>query len=172
MDPITLILTALTAGVAAATQTVAGDTIKDAYSGLKHLLQQKLTGKPGAEVALQEHETDPSTWEAPLRTALMQTQVDQDEAIMKAAQKVLTLVYPQYTATDKYNVQITGNSQGLRLCCKNSRGNTMGEKPPFLFSLGRHSKQAGDERNLPQDVPFFHPMHLPLANDVHTLISL
>jgi hypothetical protein len=23
----------------------------------------------------------------------------------------------------------------------------MGVKPPFLFSLGRHSKQTGDERN-------------------------
>ena len=28
----------------------------------------------------------------------------------------------------------------------------MGVKPPFLFSLGRHSKQASDERNLPHDV--------------------
>jgi len=51
-------------------------------------------------------------------------------------------------------------------------GDTMGVKPHFLFSLDRHSKQAGDERNLTGDVPFFHTMHLPLPNHVHTLISL
>ena len=48
----------------------------------------------------------------------------------------------------------------------------MGRKLPFLLSLGRHSKQAGDEGNLSHDVPFFHPMHLSLPNHVHTLISL
>ncbi len=36
----------------------------------------------------------------------------------------------------------------------------MGVKLPFLLSLGRHSKQTGDERHLPHDVPFFHAMHL------------
>ena len=36
----------------------------------------------------------------------------------------------------------------------------MGVKPHFLFSLGRHSKQAADERDLTGDVPFFHTMHL------------
>src|SRR5207302_7942790 len=50
------------------------------------------------------------------------------------------------------------------LCCKNSRGNTMGVKPHFLFSLGGHSKQAGDERDLPCDVPFFHSMRLSFPN--------
>jgi transposase len=58
------------------------------------------------------------------------------------------------------------------LCCKNSRGNTMGVKPHFLLSLGSHSKQAGDERDLPHDVPFFHATHLPFPHHVHDLISL
>ena len=69
MGPITLILSALTAGVATATQTVAGDAIQDAYARLKSLLQQKFAGKQGTEVALEEHETDPTTWEAPLKKA-------------------------------------------------------------------------------------------------------
>jgi hypothetical protein len=43
MDPLTLILSALTAGAAA--QAVAGDAIKDAYAGLKSHLQQKFMGK-------------------------------------------------------------------------------------------------------------------------------
>ncbi len=62
------------------------------------------------------------------------------------------------------------NSCGL--CCKNSRGNTMGVKLRFLLSLGGHSKQAGDERDLPHDVPFFHATHLPFPDHVHHLVSL
>src|SRR5207302_2637380 len=58
------------------------------------------------------------------------------------------------------------------LCCKNSRGNTTGVKPRFLLSLGSHSKQAGDERNLPHDVPLFDATHLPFPDHVHDLISL
>ena len=113
MDPITLILSALTTGVATATQTVAGDAIKDAYARLKSLLQQKFAGKQGAEVALKEHETDPTTWETPLKKALAQAQVDQDQEIVEAAKKVMTLVQPQQAALGKYNVQITGNVQGF-----------------------------------------------------------
>ena len=45
-------------------------------------------------------------------------------------------------------------------------------KLPFLLSLGRHSKQAGDERHLPLDVSFAHPSDLSLANHVHDLIPL
>jgi hypothetical protein len=45
-------------------------------------------------------------------------------------------------------------------------------KLPFLLSLGRHSKQAGDERNLPQTVPFFDASHLPFPDHVHHLVSL
>jgi hypothetical protein len=113
MDPLTLILSALTAGAAAAVQAVAGDAIKDAYAGLKSLLQQKFMGKQSAEVALDEHETDPATWEEPLKKALMQEQADHDEAIIKAAQKVMTLVNTQQTAMGEDYVQINGDVIGF-----------------------------------------------------------
>ena len=45
-------------------------------------------------------------------------------------------------------------------------------KPPFLLSLGRHSKQTGDEGDLPVDVCFAHPSDLSLTNHVHHLIPL
>ena len=48
----------------------------------------------------------------------------------------------------------------------------MDVKPRLLFSLGRHSKQAGDECDLTHDVPFFHPLHLSLPDHIHDLISL
>jgi hypothetical protein len=37
-------------------------------------------------------------------------------------------------------------------------------KPHFLLSLGRHSQQASDERNLICDVLFFQTMHLPFPD--------
>ena len=36
----------------------------------------------------------------------------------------------------------------------------MDVKTHLLFSLGSHSKQGGDERDLPQEVSFFHTTHL------------
>ncbi len=48
----------------------------------------------------------------------------------------------------------------------------MGMKAHFLLSLGCHSKQASDERNLTHDVPFFDATHLPFPDHVHDLISL
>jgi hypothetical protein len=43
---------------------------------------------------------------------------------------------------------------------------------PFLLDLGRYSKQAGNEGDLPGDVAFGHALHLPLADHMHALIPL
>ncbi len=48
----------------------------------------------------------------------------------------------------------------------------MGVKTRYLLSLDCHSKQAGDERDLSYDVPFFDAKHLPFPHHVHDLISL
>ncbi len=113
MDPVTLILTALGVGAATGGQALVNDVIKDSYAGLKALIARKFAGKPRAEVALNEHESDPKTWEAPLKKALMQERADQDQEIIEAAKKVMTLVQPQQAAMGKYNVQIAGNVQGF-----------------------------------------------------------
>jgi hypothetical protein len=113
MDPVTLILTALGVGAASGGQAIANDAIKDSYAGLKALIVRKFAGNPSAEVALNEHERDPKTWEAPLKKALVQELVDQNQEIVEAAKQVMTLVQPQQAALGKYNVQITGNVQGF-----------------------------------------------------------
>jgi len=41
-----------------------------------------------------------------------------------------------------------------------------------LFCLGNHSKQPGDQHNLPSHIPFCHPLQLPFSHHVHHLISL
>ena len=48
----------------------------------------------------------------------------------------------------------------------------MDVKSHLLFSLGSHSKQVGDEGNLPHDIPFFHAMHLTFPEHVHGFIAL
>jgi hypothetical protein len=85
MDPITTILTALIAGTAKA----AGETVPDAYKGLKALIQKKFVGKPAAEMILNEHEKDSETYAAPLKKNLVEAGVDKDEEILKAAKELL-----------------------------------------------------------------------------------
>jgi hypothetical protein len=48
----------------------------------------------------------------------------------------------------------------------------MGVQPCLLFSLGGHSKQAGDEGDLLGAVSLSHAVHLPFPHHVHDLISL
>jgi hypothetical protein len=100
MDPITLILTALVAGAAKA----AGDTIPDAYKGLKALIQKKFAGKPEAEMALAKHEEKPKVWEEPLKDALVEAGVDKDEEILKAAQELLKQLKPQDASPGTVNI--------------------------------------------------------------------
>ena len=90
MDPVTLIVSALIAGAASATQDAASNAVKDAYSGLKTLLQRRFQGKPSAETALAEAETDPDTWEKPLAKAVAEH--GSDEEVLALAQQLLQLL--------------------------------------------------------------------------------
>lgn len=112
MDPVTLILTALTAGAVASAKETANQAVKDAYNGLKALVKSRFTSKPAAEVALAEHEKKPDIWKAPLEEGLKEAGLDQDQEVIAAAQQLMKLVQPQQAAMGKYNVQITGNVQG------------------------------------------------------------
>ncbi|HEX9945436.1 MAG TPA: hypothetical protein VGG03_25775 [Thermoanaerobaculia bacterium] len=112
MDPLTLIVTALAAGATAAAKETAGQVIKDAYNGLKGLIQKRFAGKPAAEVALAEHEKEPEVWSAPLKKALNEVGATEDETIVKAAQELLKRADPDGAAKGKYNVQFHGPAQG------------------------------------------------------------
>jgi hypothetical protein len=112
LDPITLILTALTAGAAASVKDVSSQAVKDAYNGLKTLIKNRFAGKPAAETALAEHAKKPDVWKAPLEENLKETGINQDQDIIAAAQQLMKLIQPQQAAMGKYNVQITGNVQG------------------------------------------------------------
>ena len=110
MDPVTLIVSALVAGAASAAQDTASNVVKDAYSGLKNLLQRRFQGKPAAETALAEAETDPDTWEKPLAKAVAEHGSDQE--VLALAQELLQLLQSQQSASSsKYNIKMD-NAQG------------------------------------------------------------
>jgi hypothetical protein len=113
MEPITLILAALAAGAIAGIQATASQAIKDTYASLKKLIQFKFAGQQDAELALAKYEEKPEIWEAPLKNALAEVAADKDKEIVTVAQKVMALIDPEQAAMGKYNVQITGNVQGL-----------------------------------------------------------
>jgi hypothetical protein len=108
VDPITLIATALAAGVSAAVKDTAGQAIKDAYESLKGLIRRKFGSKPIAE-AVEQHEAAPDAGRESLKTALADAGADRDEEILAAAKKVLELADPEGAAKGKYNVTISGS---------------------------------------------------------------
>lgn len=119
MEPISLIISALVAGAAKA----AGDAAPDAYKGLKVLIKRKFAGEPKAEMVLEEHEQDPETYEAPLKKKLAEVGADQDEEIIKAAQKLLEQVQPEDSAMGKYKVEFQGEVKVAQVGDRNQQNN-------------------------------------------------
>ncbi len=116
MDPMSIILAALGTGAAAGATGVAKSAITDAYQALKSRIQKKFAGKQAAEVALEQHETDPETWKEPLKKALTDTQADQDPEILTLAQHILELsrgqsplISHQVSSSGERSIAIGGN---------------------------------------------------------------
>src|SRR5687768_2542276 len=106
MDPVTLIVSALVAGAASAATETASNAVKDAYSGLKTLLESRFRGKPTAETALAEAEADPDTWEKPLVKAVAEH--GSDEEVLALAQQLLQLFQSQQS-TSSFQVMASGD---------------------------------------------------------------
>lgn len=126
MEPISLIIAALGAGAIAATKDTAGTAVKDAYQGLKALIKKKFESEPKAQMVLEEHETDPETYEAPLKKKLAEAGVDQDAEIIKAAQELLKQEKPEESAAGKYNTVFQGEVKGIQVGDRNKQENKFG----------------------------------------------
>ena len=112
MDPVTLILAALAAGISSGAGDTAKEVVKDGYAGLKALLKKKFAGHPRAEQALEEHEADPDTNEKPLAKQLKETGADQDAEIRAAAEALLQDA-DQAGVKTKYQVTVSGGKVGI-----------------------------------------------------------
>lgn len=118
MEPMSLLLAALTAGATAIAQDTASQAVKDGYAALKALIRKRFAGKQVAETALAEYEKDEETWKKPLQKILTEVGADRDEAIIRQAQLVLKQVDPQQASQGKYNINI---GEG--------KGNVIGDNP-------------------------------------------
>lgn len=120
MDPITLIVAALAAGVSTGVQDLAADGIRNAYNTLRDLIKRRFAderaGVSGVEptTVLDAHAKDPKTWEAPLVEALRGARADGDAAIVLAATELLRQADPEGTGQGKYVVDARG-AQGVQI---------------------------------------------------------
>jgi hypothetical protein len=118
MDPITLIVTALAAGASAGAIDPLKDSAKDAakaaYAKLRGLVNKRVSGNPGAELALTEHEADPENWAAPLGAKLAQAGAGNDAELVAAAQALMDVIDQAGAESGKYNVTIK-DSKGIQV---------------------------------------------------------
>ncbi len=96
MDPISIIVTALVAGAGAALKPMTEQAIKDAYAGMKGLIQRKY-GRVDVAVL----ETDPASQarQAVVKEDLEKTGAGQDEQLLREAKALLDVV--QARASDE-----------------------------------------------------------------------
>jgi len=127
MDPLTIIVAALSAGATAAAKDTASQAVKDAYAGLKSIIQKRFADKSKPELVLKQHEADPKTWEKPLRKTLEDAKTDQDPQVLESAQKLLELVHPEQHAQGQFNVQTTGTVQGQQIGNFGTQSNVFGK---------------------------------------------
>jgi hypothetical protein len=145
VDAVSLVLNALTSGVAQGVADNVSDAVKSAYSTLKQLVHAKFVGSKSAEVALDEHASDPETWQVPLTKYLNSFGAGADEAIIGAAQQLLALLDPDGTAQGKYQVDLRG-AQGVQVGEGNQQYNTF-NAPTYVMAPQLVDIGPGQPRN-------------------------
>ncbi|GIE29422.1 hypothetical protein Ait01nite_024670 [Actinoplanes italicus] len=135
MTGIELIAAALAAGAAAASQDVARAAVAEAYDSLRNAIRRRLTGRPKAQDVLESVEDEPGHWEASLGSDLAASGADQDQAILAAAIRLLTLTHPEQVQAGLYRVEETGNTS---IQIDTAYGPTAGTmNGPITVSYGR-----------------------------------
>lgn len=89
MDPVSLLLTAIVSGAAAALEPTAKSAVKDAYEGLKHLIRKKWGG-----ISLETVEQNPKSEprREVLKEDLEKARVAHDEEVLAKAQELIRAV--------------------------------------------------------------------------------
>lgn len=91
IDPISVIVTALTLGAAAGLKPTAEQAIKDAYGGLRRLIVDRYqTARTGVDLI--ETEPDSETFQETARKLLAKTEAGQDEELLRQARTVVQTV--------------------------------------------------------------------------------
>src|SRR5438105_2979263 len=92
MDPITLLLSALSLGNTGG-KRVSDPAIKDAYVALKALIVSKFGAtRPNLESILTDYAEDPETYQAPAARVLSEAGIDRDQEVLDRAADLLRQV--------------------------------------------------------------------------------
>jgi hypothetical protein len=131
MDPITLIITALAAGVSQGAVAALSDDVKDAvakaYGKLRGLARTRVAARPDGPLALERYETAPDTWKPVLTAELTEAGADKDQDLLDAAKALMDLVDQAGARQGKYNVTISGG-QGIQVGDGNTQTNTFNNR--------------------------------------------
>jgi len=100
VDPVTVIVAALGAGVSAGLTDTAGVAVRDAYEGLRDAVRRRLGG--GADGAIEAYAGDPGGQSERLTRLLSAAGAGQDAQIVAAARRLLELADP----AGKYDVDL------------------------------------------------------------------
>jgi hypothetical protein len=128
MDPITLIVTALSAGAAAGLSDLASAAVKDAYGSLKALVTGRLAGRRDGELVLARYEEAPQAWEGPLIGELSAVGAGVDAELVTAAQALMRLLDEAGSLAGKYAVQVH-SAQGVQIGDRNTQHNVFNIPP-------------------------------------------
>lgn len=113
MEPISLILSALSAGALAAVREDAAQAVKDAYAGLRRLLLRRLHGNEAGELSLARYEQQPTVWESPLRAELTAINAGQDHEVLAAVRSLMDHLANDPVAEVIYRNHFHGPVYGL-----------------------------------------------------------
>ena len=89
MDPISIIVTALVSGAAAAIKPTTEQAIKDAYASIKRLIQHKYKG---VDVAVLENDPASKSRQGVVKEDLEKTEAGQDEEVLLEAKALLEAI--------------------------------------------------------------------------------
>src|SRR4051794_4277386 len=104
VDPITLILAALAAGVSAGIGDTASNAVKDAHGGVEGLGKKRFGGCSKAEGPLADHEAGPGPFGRAVAKQLEAVGAQADPEILQKAEELLRRADKDGIRT-KYNVQ-------------------------------------------------------------------
>ncbi len=126
MDPISLVVTALTAGAVAATQGTMTSAAADGYQALKSLVLSRFTSRDEGASAVRRLADDPAGGTAAVTAELERSGTDQ--ALVEAAQRLMSLIDTQGTREGRYRVDARG-AQGVQVSEHGTQSNVFYAPP-------------------------------------------
>jgi hypothetical protein len=121
MEPVSLTVAALMAGVAAGVKSTMTNLATDAHEGLKALVRRRFAGRPARETALEQFPSDPDGWRSALTTE-SERAARRDERLDVAAQRLMALLDVEGTRIGRYRVHAPG-AQGVQIGDHNIQSN-------------------------------------------------